>query len=107
MAGEAKLQTKVLKWLKDNNFWAFKTVVSNKEGIMDVVGCTPTGRFFGIELKYGSNTPSEMQKYHIEEVKRRNGIAFVAWDLETIIHTLKNEIRHVEPKERKENSFLL
>jgi Holliday junction resolvase-like predicted endonuclease len=89
---EAKLQTKVLKWLKDNNYWAIKTVVCNKNGVMDIIACAPTGRFVGIELKYGDNKASPLQLHHISEVVKRGGIAFVAWDLETIIERLNNEL---------------
>ncbi len=91
---EQKLQSKILKWLKDNNFWVFKTIMCNRNGIMDIVGCTPAGKFFGIEVKYGSNKPSKLQTWNIEEVVKRKGIAFVAWDLETVINRLKNELPH-------------
>ena len=89
---ESKLQAKVLKWLKANNFWVFKTIVCNRNGIMDVIACAPTGRFVGIELKWGNGRPSPLQVYNIDEVKKRNGIAFLAWDLETVMKELKDEI---------------
>ena len=89
---ESKLQAKVLKWLKANNFWVFKTIVCNRNGIMDVIACAPTGRFVGIELKWGTGRPSPLQVYNIDEVKKRNGIAFLAWDLETVMKELKDEI---------------
>lgn len=103
---EGAVQGKILKWLQDNNFWCFKTIVCSTNGIMDVIACSPKGRFVGIEVKYGSGKPSELQKYHIEEVKRRNGIAFVAWDLETVIYHLQDEIVEIKPKEDKEEPLL-
>lgn len=85
---ESKLQAKILKWLKLNGFWVFKTIICNRNGIPDIVGCTPKGRFFAIEVKYGSNKPSKLQAWNVEEIQKRGGIAFVAWDLETVISQL-------------------
>lgn len=103
---EQVTQTKILKWLKANDFWCFKTIVSSHKGIMDIVGCTPKGRFFGIEVKYGANKPSELQSYHVEQVKIRGGIAFVAWDLETVIANLHGEIAYVQ-QPTKQKQFIL
>lgn len=107
MSGEQTLQGRIIKWLQAHGFWCFKTVVSSKAGIMDIVGCCPTGRFFGIEVKFGNNTASELQKYHIEEVKRRNGIALVAWDLETVIQALQGEIVELKDKPEADDEVLL
>lgn len=100
MAGEQKLQAKILKWLKDNGFWATKIIVCSVSGTMDIIACSPKGRFVGVEVKYGANTASTLQKHHIEEVKRRGGIAFVTWDLETVIFHLQGEIVKLPPKEQ-------
>ena len=88
---EQKLQTKILKWLKANGFWVFKTVVCNRNGIPDIVGCTPKGRFFAIEVKFGSNKPSKLQEWNIQEIQKVGGIAFAAWDLETVVRLLEQE----------------
>lgn len=88
---EAKLQAKVLKWLKANNFWVFKTILCNRNGIMDVIACSPKGAFVGIELKWGKGRPSKLQEWNIEEVKKRNGIAFIAYSLEEVKEVLKDE----------------
>jgi Holliday junction resolvase len=88
---EQKVQTKILKWLKDNGFYVFKTVVCNRNGIPDIVGCTPKGRFFAIEVKYGHNKASKLQEWNIAEINKRGGIAFVAYDLETVRGRLNEE----------------
>lgn len=98
---EGKVQGKILAWLKANGFWCFKTIVCSTNGIMDIIACAPNGQFVGVEVKYGSGSPSELQKYHIEEVKRRNGIAFVAWDLETVIVNLQHLVKPLPPKENE------
>ncbi len=85
---EAKLQSRILKLLAKNNYWVFKTIICNKNGIMDIICCSPIGEFIGIEVKYGGGRPTALQKHHISEVKKRNGIAFVAYDLDTVIKEL-------------------
>lgn len=85
---EQKLQTKILQWLKDNGFYALKVVTANRAGVLDIVGCTPTGRLFAIEVKWGANKASPLQVYNIDEINRRGGIAFLAYDLSTVINHL-------------------
>lgn len=109
MADEQKLQTKILDWLKENNFWAIKVVVSSRAGTMDIIACSPKGRFVGIEVKFGANTPSALQSYHVEEVRKRGGIAFVTWDLQTVIFNLSKELTNEKQQKAGTNSgkFLL
>lgn len=105
-AKETAVQTKILDWLKAHGFWAIKVIVSSHAGTMDIIACSPKGRFCGVEVKYGSGAPSPLQKHHIEEVKKRNGIAFVAWDLQTVIFHLQGEIVEL-PKDDEPGEFLL
>lgn len=88
---EQKLQTKILNWLKANGYWVFKTVVCNRKGIMDIVGCTPKGRFLGIEVKFGANKASKLQSWNILEVEKRGGIAFIAYTLDEVKKELEDE----------------
>lgn len=88
---ESKLQKKILDWLKENGCWVFKTVVCNRSGIPDVIGCTPKGRLFGIEVKYGHNKASQLQEYNLREIAKRGGIAILAYDLETVKKEITNE----------------
>jgi len=78
---EAKLQRKILEWLKREGHYAFKTITCNRAGIPDIIGCTKTGQFFAIEVKFGKNKPSKLQEWNIQEIKKRGGIAIVAWSL--------------------------
>ncbi len=89
---EQKIQKKILDWLKANGFWVFKTVVCNRKGIMDIVACSPRGNFVGIEVKFGPGKPTKLQSWNIGQVQERGGIAFVAWDLETVITKLEGEL---------------
>lgn len=87
---EQKLQTKILKWLKAEGHYVFKTVVCNRSGIPDIVGCTHWGRFFAIEVKWAANKPSKLQEWNILEIKKRGGIAIVAYDLDTVKSALSS-----------------
>lgn len=105
---EQKLQTKILKWLKEHNFWAIKIVVSSVTGTMDIVACSPKGKFVGIEVKYGANKPSPLQSHNIQQVQKRGGLAFVTWDLETVVYKLSGEIVDEEhAKEKPKGTYLL
>mgnify|MGYP003630326766 CR=1 FL=1 len=87
---ESKVQANILKWLKAEGHWVFKTVVCNRSGIPDVVGCTTWGQFFAIEVKFGYNKASKLQDWNISEIKKVRGIAFVAYNLETVIKEFSN-----------------
>jgi Holliday junction resolvase-like predicted endonuclease len=89
---EQKTQAKILDWLEANSFYAVKTIVSNKKGTLDIIACSPKGRYVAIEVKFGANTLSKLQAYNIKRVRERNGIAFVTWDLETVINKLQCEL---------------
>lgn len=86
---EQKVQTKILNWLKDEGHYVFKTVVCNRNGIPDIIGCTHWGQFFAIEVKFGKNKASKLQDWNIAEIKKRGGLAFVAYDLETVKQSLQ------------------
>lgn len=92
MKNEQDLQAKILAWLEAKGFYARKVIKANRSGVPDIFGCTPKGKMFAIEVKWGSNTPSELQLYNITEVQKCGGIAFVTWDLETVVARLQDEI---------------
>jgi len=85
---ESKLQAKILKWLKANGFYVFKTIVCNRNGVPDIIGCTPKGRFFAIEVKYGANKASKLQEWNLSEINARGGIGILAYDLDIVIESL-------------------
>lgn len=89
---EQQLQTKIINWLKQRNFWVVKIITCNRKGVMDIIACAPTGRFVGIEVKSTTGRLSELQSWNIKEVRDRGGIAFVAYDLPTVEQQLKQEL---------------
>lgn len=86
---EQKLQKKILDWLIANGYWVVKVTVANKNGVPDILACSPLGVFVAIEVKFGSNKPSPLQTYNVNEINSRGGIAFVAWSLDEVVAKLK------------------
>lgn len=91
MKNEQQLQAKIQEWLKDEGYWVFKTIVSNRKGIMDIIACSNKGKFIGIEVKIGNNKASKLQAWNISEVVKRGGIAFVAYSLEEVKEKLNED----------------
>lgn len=89
---EQKLQAKILDWLKDNGFYAIKTIVTNKKGTPDIIACSPNGKFVVIEVKYGNNTLTKLQDYTLKLIEDNHGIAIAAWDLQTVVKALQVEL---------------
>ena len=89
---EQKVQSKILNWLKDNGFWTVKIITCNRIGVMDIIACSPKGRFIGVEVKWGTNKTSKLQDWNIAEVQKRGGLAFVAYDLDTVKLKLSGEL---------------
>lgn len=51
-------------------------------GTADITGCAKDGRFIAVECKIKPNKPTQLQEDYLNEVRRRGGIAFVAYTLE-------------------------
>lgn len=83
MAGEAKLQTKILKRIEKRGGYAIKVISANKNGVHDIVGCY-LGLFFTVEVKFGSNKPSALQLAHQDLVRESGGLSIIAWDIEKV-----------------------
>ena len=86
---EQKLQSKILKWLQRQGCYTVKVVSATKAGVPDIIGCLPNGEFFAIEVKWLTGKPSPLQLHNISQIHNAKGIAFVAWDLETVQTTLR------------------
>jgi hypothetical protein len=53
-------------------------------GTSDITGCSKDGRFVAVECKIRPNKPTELQEAYLEEVRKRGGIALVAYDLSDV-----------------------
>lgn len=53
----------------------------SQAGTADITGCSKDGRFLAIECKIKPNKPTALQDQYLSEIRKRGGIAFVAYDL--------------------------
>lgn len=54
-------------------------------GTSDITGIAPDGRFVAIEAKIKPNKPTALQEAYLEEIRKRGGIARVAYCLEDVM----------------------
>lgn len=83
MAGEAKLQGKIIKYLERQGAYVINIVTANRSGVHDIVFCYH-GYFGSIEVKYGYNRPSALQLAHKRKVETAGGKAIVVWSLDEV-----------------------
>lgn len=87
---EQKTQKKIIDWLSSKGFYVVKTITCNRKGVPDILACAPNGQFVAIEVKYGSNKASKLQDYNIDLINKNGGLAFIAYDLATVILRVKH-----------------
>ena len=98
MAGEKSFENRVKKFLKDEGCWFIKYwagAAFTKNGIPDLLVCC-NGFFLGVELKAPNGTPSELQLWNIEQIKKAGGIGLVLYpkdfdEFKNLIHELKRK----------------
>lgn len=57
----------------------------HRNGVSDILGCAPDGRFIAIEVKTKKSHPSKNQKDFIQDILDNGGIAFVARSIDDVI----------------------
>lgn len=76
---ESAFQSKVIKFLKENEVWYVKYWAGSKftkEGIPDILSCI-NGTFHVIELKNETGQPSKLQLYNINKIIKCGGEAYI------------------------------
>lgn len=63
----------------------FRFVNLSKAGTADITGCSKDGHFLAIEAKIRPNKPTELQEHYLDEIRKRGGIAFIAYSLDDVI----------------------
>ena len=63
---------------------AWQGPMSQPRGVSDIIGVY-NGIFFAIEIKKPGGKATPYQTAFINRVREAGGIAFVAWDIETVI----------------------
>jgi len=75
---ESNFQSKVVKWLKEHNFYTIKYNASGMSnvGVPDVITCMH-GLFVAIEIKKEKGIVSPLQLYNIKKINQGEGMAIV------------------------------
>lgn len=89
---EKRLQRLILRELDHvRDVWAFKTITTNRRGVMDIIACV-RGRFVGIEVKGSGklNTLTPAQNIQIERVNSCGGIALAVDNLSEALSVINS-----------------
>lgn len=78
MAAEKNFEDKIKAYLKNHGCWHVKFFANafTKSGIPDILS-TVNGYFVAIEVKAPNGTPSELQKYNVNQINQCQGFAVV------------------------------
>lgn len=88
---EKALQSKILKHLKATGAYIVKTVVSNRNGVPDIIGCYE-GQYFAIEVKTPGNKATALQGYNLEKIKEAGGQTIVTSSFNEYIKFFEEDI---------------
>ena len=93
---EQAIQAKVLKFLEAHGFKTAKVITANKAGILDIIACEPTGRYWEIEAKTPVGKASKLQERRVKKVIAAGGVSFIFYGYNdflikfndsTVVHT--------------------
>ena len=87
---EQAIQAKILKYLKSQGFVTAKVISGNRAGILDIVACSPDGRYWEIEVKTPQGVASKLQEVRLESLLANNAIAFIAYGYEDFLVKYNN-----------------
>lgn len=76
---ESKIQKKILTAYEVRGFWVVKIVRCNKAGVLDIIACSPKGRFYATEVKDTGklNEATPLQRRTVLEILSRGGRAAI------------------------------
>lgn len=96
------MQTQIIDFLTLKGFYVFKfnngghkvrggyiRTKKSSNGIADVIGVSPDGRFVAVECKKPGGVASKEQVAFIDDVKKRGGFALIAYSLGDVIQALE------------------
>ncbi|MDC3412557.1 VRR-NUC domain-containing protein [Terrihalobacillus insolitus] len=90
---EKRIENKIKQYLDNIGAWHIKTHGSmfSKAGTPDIIACV-NGWFVAIEVKRpDGGVVSELQKYHIDAIRKAGGVAFVACSVLEVQRYLKEQ----------------
>jgi len=93
---EAKIQSHIIKFLKNRNIPYYKTSAMNSRGWTDLILCYK-GVYVGLEIKRGNGfgVVSAMQAKHMETIRESDGFAFIVYCVDDVELYLKQVDKHI------------
>ena len=91
MAQEKIFENKIKSYLKSIGAYFIKTHGDrfSKVGTPDIIACV-NGRFVAIEVKAENGKPSELQLYHLEQIRKAGGVGYLLYPKD--FEKFKNEM---------------
>lgn len=91
---EVKVKTQIKKILDDVGAYYVMPISGGfgNSGALDYSVCI-RGRYVGIEAKAGKNKPTALQLYHMTQIRKAGGLAFVV--NEENLEDFKNELKRI------------
>ena len=93
MAREKAFENKVKAFLNSIGAYYIKTHGDkfSKVGTPDILACV-NGYFVAVEVKAENGKPSDLQLYHLDEIRKAGGLAFLLYpkDFEQFEQKIKN-----------------
>ena len=80
---ESTLTRQVMKWLRSQPGWWYKTCDLFTVGIPDILGCR-SGKFIAIELKTEKGRVTKLQAHVLSQIQKRGGSICVARNLNEV-----------------------
>lgn len=66
----------------------------DRNGVSDILGILPDGRFLAIEVKRSSQARTRpSQRLFIEDINNNGGLAFVAFSMDCVVNNLKEYLK--------------
>jgi hypothetical protein len=72
--------------IRTENMGRSRLIRLAQAGTADITGCTKDGKFIAVECKIKPNKPTVLQEQYLNEIRKRGGIALVAYALEDVAH---------------------
>ena len=93
MSNEKTFENKIKAFLKSKGAYFIKTHGDrfSRVGTPDILACV-NGHFVAVEVKAENGKPSELQLYHLDEIRKAGGLAFLLYpkDFEQFKQKIQN-----------------
>lgn len=87
---EQAIQAKILKFLEAKGFVTAKVVTANRAGILDIIACSPEGRYWEIEVKTPDGRASKLQEVRLDKLQKNKAVSFIAYGYEDFLEKFNN-----------------